>query len=67
MSNKHFLLASIAAFAGMILLMNVGSAFADKHHINALFAIPGALLTLGAAGWIGYKYAKQGGNPNRYQ
>ena len=65
MTKKHFLYASILAFVGFILIFNVGSAFADKHHVNGVFAILGTLFTVASLVWIGYKYAKQGGNPNK--
>ena len=65
MKNKHFLIASAMALTGMVLIFNVGSAFADKHNINSVFAIVGALLTASAVGWIAYRYVKSGGNPNR--
>ena len=65
MKSKHFLYASIIAFVGMILLFNVGSAFADKNRLNTFFIVLGSLFLATSVIWIGYKYMKQGGNPNK--
>ncbi len=65
MKSKDFLVACILGFIGITSFFQVGSAFADDNRANAVFVIIGILFTGVSIGWIGYKYAKQGGNPNK--
>ncbi len=65
MKYSHFIIASVLALVGVVLLFQIDSAIADKHNLNSLFKIGGILLIVSAVVWIIYKYNKQGGNPNR--
>ncbi len=65
MKYSHFIIASLLAIVGVVLLFQIDSAIADKHNLNSLFKIGGILLIVSAVVWIFYKYKKQGGNPNR--